>query len=163
MQPAMMRRGALADRVNQTARRSPPHERTSPSGGGARLGRHPVQHGAHVSSLYGTRSKMKNGASPFPVCSGTATYGRRQNIIISSAAPAVPDGLWRARRRSARRLPIATRASSPSAIEGDGDLMYAPGSLWTAAHHKIPLLMIVHNNRAYHQEVMHLQRMAGLA
>ncbi len=47
-------------------------------------------------------------------------------------------------------------------IEGDGDLMYAPGSLWTAAHHKIPLLMIVHNNRAYHQEVMHLQRMAGL-
>ena len=47
-------------------------------------------------------------------------------------------------------------------IEGDGDLMYAPGSLWTAAHHKIPVLMIVHNNRAYHREVMHLQRMAGL-
>jgi benzoylformate decarboxylase/acetolactate synthase-1/2/3 large subunit len=48
------------------------------------------------------------------------------------------------------------------AIEGDGDLMYAPGSLWTAAHHKIPLLMIVHNNRAYHQEVMHLQKMASV-
>jgi benzoylformate decarboxylase/acetolactate synthase-1/2/3 large subunit len=47
-------------------------------------------------------------------------------------------------------------------IEGDGDLMYAPGALWTAAHHKIPLLMVVHNNRAYHQEVMHLQKMAGL-
>ena len=40
--------------------------------------------------------------------------------------------------------------------------MYAPGALWTAAHHKIPLLMIVHNNRAYHQEVMHLQKMAAL-
>jgi thiamine pyrophosphate-dependent acetolactate synthase large subunit-like protein len=47
-------------------------------------------------------------------------------------------------------------------IEGDGDLMYAPGALWTAAHHKIPFLMIVHNNRAYHQEVMHLQKMAAL-
>ena len=47
-------------------------------------------------------------------------------------------------------------------IEGDGDLMYANGVLWTAAHHKIPLLMMVHNNRAYHQEVMHLQKMAGL-
>ncbi len=47
-------------------------------------------------------------------------------------------------------------------IEGDGDLMYAPGVLWTAAHHKIPLLMVVHNNRAYHQEVMHLQKMAAL-
>src|ERR1043165_6531792 len=47
-------------------------------------------------------------------------------------------------------------------IGGDGDLMYAPGVLWTAAHHKIPILMIVHNNRAYHQEVMHLQKMAAL-
>src|SRR5207245_5734473 len=45
-------------------------------------------------------------------------------------------------------------------IEGDGDLMYAPGVLWTAAHHKIPILMVMHNNRAYHQEVMHLQKMA---
>ena len=46
------------------------------------------------------------------------------------------------------------------AIQNDGDLMYAPGVLWTAAHHRIPLLSVVHNNRAYHQEVMHVQRMA---
>jgi thiamine pyrophosphate-dependent acetolactate synthase large subunit-like protein len=46
-------------------------------------------------------------------------------------------------------------------IQGDGDFMYAPGVWWTAAHHQIPLLAVVHNNRAYHQEVMHLQRMAG--
>jgi acetolactate synthase I/II/III large subunit len=45
-------------------------------------------------------------------------------------------------------------------IQGDGDLMVAPGSLWTAAHHKIPLLTIVHNNRGWHQETMHVQRMA---
>jgi acetolactate synthase I/II/III large subunit len=45
-------------------------------------------------------------------------------------------------------------------FQGDGDLMVAPGSLWTAAHHKIPLLTIVHNNRAWHQETMHVQRMA---
>ena len=47
------------------------------------------------------------------------------------------------------------------AIQPDGDLMYAPGILWTAAHHQIPLLMLMHNNRAYHQELMHLQRMAN--
>ena len=47
------------------------------------------------------------------------------------------------------------------AIQPDGDLMYAPGILWTAAHHHIPLLMVMHNNRAYHQELMHLQRMAN--
>jgi thiamine pyrophosphate-dependent acetolactate synthase large subunit-like protein len=39
--------------------------------------------------------------------------------------------------------------------------MYAPGVLWTAAHHKIPLLSIMHNNRAYHMEVMHVQRMCN--
>ena len=43
-------------------------------------------------------------------------------------------------------------------INGDGDLNYAPGALWTAVHHRIPLLTIVHNNRAYHQEVMYLQQ-----
>jgi thiamine pyrophosphate-dependent acetolactate synthase large subunit-like protein len=46
-------------------------------------------------------------------------------------------------------------------IQGDGDLLYAPGVLWTAAHHRIPLLTVMHNNRAYHQEVMHIQRMAN--
>ena len=46
-------------------------------------------------------------------------------------------------------------------IQTDGDLNYAPGVLWTAAHHKIPLLTIMHNNRGYHQEVMFIQRMAS--
>jgi thiamine pyrophosphate-dependent acetolactate synthase large subunit-like protein len=46
-------------------------------------------------------------------------------------------------------------------IQCDGDLMYAPGVLWTAVHHRIPLLSVMHNNRAYHQEVMHVQRMAN--
>ena len=46
-------------------------------------------------------------------------------------------------------------------IQPDGDLLYAPGILWTAAHHRIPLLTVMHNNRAYHQELMHLQRMAN--
>jgi thiamine pyrophosphate-dependent acetolactate synthase large subunit-like protein len=33
--------------------------------------------------------------------------------------------------------------------------------LWTAAHHRIPLLSIMHNNRAYHQERMLLQLMGN--
>jgi len=47
------------------------------------------------------------------------------------------------------------------AIGGDGDLMFTPGALWTAAHHKIQLLYVVHNNRAYHQEIMYVQMMAN--
>jgi len=66
-------------------------------------------------------------------------------------------------------LPAATGAAVANkkhgrltvSIQNDGDLMYAPGALWTQAHHKIPILSVMHNNRAYHQEVMHLQRMAN--
>jgi thiamine pyrophosphate-dependent acetolactate synthase large subunit-like protein len=48
-------------------------------------------------------------------------------------------------------------------IQCDGDLNYAPGVLWTAVHHKIPLLTIMHNNRAYHQERMYVHDMAARA
>jgi len=47
------------------------------------------------------------------------------------------------------------------AITGDGEYNMAPHTLWTAAHHGIPYLTIIQNNRAYHQEVMHIQRMAN--
>jgi acetolactate synthase-1/2/3 large subunit len=46
-------------------------------------------------------------------------------------------------------------------INGDGDFMFSPGTLWTAAHHRIPILYVIHNNRAYHQEYMYLQAMAN--
>jgi acetolactate synthase I/II/III large subunit len=46
-------------------------------------------------------------------------------------------------------------------IQNDGDLMFAPGVLWTAAHHRIPILILMHNNRAYHQELMQIQIMAS--
>ena len=66
--------------------------------------------------------------------------------------------------------PIAVGAALANKEQGiisvtfqpDGDMMYAPGVLWTAAHHKIPLLMLMHNNRCYHQEIMHVQRMAAI-
>jgi len=48
-------------------------------------------------------------------------------------------------------------------IQCDGDLNYAPGVLWTAVHHKIPLLTIMHNNLAYHQERMYVHDMAARA
>jgi thiamine pyrophosphate-dependent acetolactate synthase large subunit-like protein len=58
---------------------------------------------------------------------------------------------------------LAARDQGRYAInfQPDGDMMVQPGSLWTAAHHKIPLLTVMHNNRAWHQEAMHLQRIAN--
>ena len=47
-------------------------------------------------------------------------------------------------------------------IQTDGDLNYAPGVLWTAVHHKLPMLTVMHNNRAWHQEYMFVEYMAGV-
>ncbi|MDX1480391.1 MAG: thiamine pyrophosphate-binding protein [Woeseiaceae bacterium] len=46
-------------------------------------------------------------------------------------------------------------------IQPDGDLNYVPASLWTAAHYRLPLLTIMHNNRAYHQEFMYAQHLTA--
>ena len=68
----------------------------------------------------------------------------------------------RAVARGCATNPVSLAVPCHRVVGSDGDLMYVgPGSFWTAAHHKVPLFTIVHNNRAYHQEVMHLQRMAN--
>ncbi len=47
-------------------------------------------------------------------------------------------------------------------FQTDGDMNYAPGVLWTAVHHKIPLLSIMLNNRGYHQEVMFVEQQCSI-
>jgi thiamine pyrophosphate-dependent acetolactate synthase large subunit-like protein len=47
-------------------------------------------------------------------------------------------------------------------IQCDGDLNYTPGALWTAAHHRLPMLVVMHNNRAWHQELMYMEHIAGV-
>jgi thiamine pyrophosphate-dependent acetolactate synthase large subunit-like protein len=55
-----------------------------------------------------------------------------------------------------------TRGRFTVTFQPDGDLNYSPGVLWTAAHHRIPILYVMFNNRAYLHETMHIQRMAGM-
>ena len=40
-------------------------------------------------------------------------------------------------------------------LQADGDALYTPQALWTAAHHGIPLLVVMLNNRSYGQDRMH--------
>lgn len=47
-------------------------------------------------------------------------------------------------------------------LQGDGDLLYTPSALWTAAHERLPLLTIVMNNRSYYQDEHH-QRLLSAA
>jgi acetolactate synthase I/II/III large subunit len=47
------------------------------------------------------------------------------------------------------------------ALQSDGDFMFISGALWTAAHHRVPVLVVMHNNRAYHAEHMNIQLMSN--
>ena len=48
----------------------------------------------------------------------------------------------------------------PVAVLGDGDTLMGITALWTAAHYKIPLLVIVSNNRSFFNDEMHQERVA---
>src|SRR5919198_1222030 len=56
--------------------------------------------------------------------------------------------------RDAKRLVID--------IQPDGDLMFDAGALWVAAKHRIPILVVMYNNRAYYNDWEHQLRMARL-
>ena len=47
-------------------------------------------------------------------------------------------------------------------MQPDGDLMFDAGALWVAAKHKIPMLIVMYNNRAYYNDWHHQIRMAKL-
>lgn len=47
-------------------------------------------------------------------------------------------------------------------IQPDGDLMFDLGALWVAAHHRIPMLVVMYNNRAYYNDWEHQVVMARL-
>ena len=47
-------------------------------------------------------------------------------------------------------------------IQNDGDLLYTGGSMWTAAHHQIPMLVVMFNNQSYYQDVGHQSAIARM-
>lgn len=59
-------------------------------------------------------------------------------------------------------IALALRDSGriPVALLGDGDYLMGVNAFWTAARARIPLLVIVANNRAYHNDEVHQGHMA---
>jgi len=57
---------------------------------------------------------------------------------------------------------LALRGTSrlPVCITGDGDFLMGNTALWTAVQSKIPMLVIVANNRSYFNDEVHQERMA---
>ena len=50
----------------------------------------------------------------------------------------------------------------PLAVLGDGDFIMGVSALWTATHARIPLLIVIANNRSFFNDEMHQERMARL-
>jgi thiamine pyrophosphate-dependent acetolactate synthase large subunit-like protein len=48
----------------------------------------------------------------------------------------------------------------PVGICGDGDFLMSVTALWTAVHYRIPLLIVVANNRSFYNDEVHQERMA---
>ncbi|QHE85198.1 thiamine pyrophosphate-binding protein [Hydrogenophaga sp. BPS33] len=57
---------------------------------------------------------------------------------------------------------LALRGSGrlPIGIVGDGDFMMGVTAVWTACHYRIPVLLIVSNNRSFFNDEMHQERVA---
>ena len=45
-------------------------------------------------------------------------------------------------------------------LQPDGDLMFDPGALWVASYYRLPLLVVMFNNRAYYNDWEHQERLA---
>ena len=63
---------------------------------------------------------------------------------------------------SATGAALALRGTSrmPVCVTGDGDFLMGNTALWTAVQSKIPLLVIVANNRSFYNDEVHQERMA---
>ncbi len=45
-------------------------------------------------------------------------------------------------------------------IQSDGDFLFTPAAVWTAVHHRIPMLIVMYNNRTYGNDLGHQGLMA---
>jgi acetolactate synthase-1/2/3 large subunit len=45
-------------------------------------------------------------------------------------------------------------------LQPDGDLMFDAGALWVASYYRLPLLVVMYNNRAYYNDWEHQERLA---
>jgi thiamine pyrophosphate-dependent acetolactate synthase large subunit-like protein len=49
-----------------------------------------------------------------------------------------------------------------AAVCGDGDFMMSNSALWTAVHYRIPLLIVIANNRSFFNDELHQERVARI-
>ena len=58
-------------------------------------------------------------------------------------------------------LALHTRGRYTVSVLGDGDFAMGCNAIWTAVHHKIPLLIVINNNRSYFNDELHQETVAN--
>ena len=108
----------------------------------------------------GRSSRTKTGCWPTaPPRAGRAGSGTGSPSGATAAA-AAPASATACRPRSASRSPIAARGKVCVNLQADGDLLYVVSGLYTAAHHRLPLLTVMFNNRTYGNDEEHQETVA---
>jgi thiamine pyrophosphate-dependent acetolactate synthase large subunit-like protein len=151
---------ALADALGVDAGRSPEDRATAPALGAAPKGA-PLDQGALAAALgqglAGERVcfvRLPLGWSgdtwhfrhplDFLGADGGAGIGSGPGMLVGAALALKGSG----------RLAVA--------VLGDGDFLMSSSAFWTAAHYKIPLLAVIANNRSFHNDEVHQERVAKL-
>lgn len=57
-------------------------------------------------------------------------------------------------------LALRGRGRLPISICGDGDFLMGVTALWTAVHYRIPMLLVVANNRSFYNDEVHQEKVA---
>ncbi|HEV2536215.1 MAG TPA: thiamine pyrophosphate-binding protein [Streptosporangiaceae bacterium] len=58
-------------------------------------------------------------------------------------------------------LALENTGRLPVAVLGDGDFLMGGTAVWTAAHYRLPLLVVVANNAFFYNDVVHQERIAA--
>jgi acetolactate synthase-1/2/3 large subunit len=109
----------------------------------------------------------------------TALGDRYEDAVVARMPLSIPEGVWDFTRPGSYLgadggagvgsgpgmtvgAALAARDSGRAVVGmlGDGDLLMAPSALWTAAHHQLPMLVVVANNQSYFNDEEHQERMA---
>ena len=153
------RRRALEERGAKIAAENQAGRAAQPRTGRHCLGRQPHQHRAPFRRTVGADQERRLVAGverPLRQLLAHASVEFQQALPIHRRARRRRHRLRRPGGRGRGVWRIKKHGRLTVNIQCDGDLNYAPGVLWTAAHHKIPMLNVMHNNRAYHEERMYL-------
>ena len=92
-----------------------------------------------------------------PIDSRGDAYGAGRNAYIRAAGGSEGYGIG-----GTIGLKLAVPHKPVVGLVGDGSMYYADSGLWTAAHHQIPVLFVIPNNRAYGIVATNFERAGGV-